>query len=325
MSTRPSGSMAPGQAQRLLTTQEMQYHQNQRSLSLASSYISVTGPRYFYTNQSLISCIGLIISSSLGVGMLTIPKAFSLSGWILGMVNILVCILIVYSVCSYLILLSYRVERVSYYGIAEQIFGRRIGRFCELGFAFTCYLVFVYYLYFLGKLPVEGNKKVNINNTTMNSSELWIGVFTVIVIPIAYFKSIDILKHTCWLSWLGAFVSLIGIIIQFFDMDLNLNLNELSKMPQDAKDYSDSFYLILFACTCQFNILAVYEEFGHRNKDKIKHVMRISLIIVTILYSIIGTLGYLMFNSEDHKTYIIENSFDTGGANNSGIYTVTNI
>lgn len=323
MSIRPFGSQASGQAQRLLTTQEMQSHQNQRSLSLSSSYISVTGPRYFYTNQSLVSCIGLVISSSLGVGMLTIPKAFSLSGWVLGMVNILLCIGILYSVCNYLILLSYKVARVSYYGIAEHLFGRRIGRFCELAFAFTCYLVFVYYLYFLGKLPVEGNKKVNIQDSTMNKNELWIGVFTITVIPIAYFKSIDILKHTCWLSLLGALISIIGIIIQSCEMDLQQN--DFFKFPDEAKSYLNSFYLILYACTCQVNILAVYEEFGHRNKDKIKYVMRISLLIVTILYSIIGTLGYLMFRSKDHEVYIIENSFNNDGNKNSGIYIVINI
>lgn len=194
---------------------------------------------------------------------------------------------------------------------------------CEISFAFSCYLLLIYYLYFLGKLPIFANSKIGIKNTAMNSPELWIAVFTLLILPIAYFRSIDVLKHTSWLSIIGTIAFMLAIIIQS-SLTQNLKQNStdaLGDIPSYISDFFESFNMIVFAFICQINILAVYEEFGHRNKDKIKYVMRISLSLVSVFYMIIGTFGYLMFSKQDHKVYIIQSELDSD-TNSIAMYIV---
>ena len=272
-----------------------------------------------YTNKTRSGSIYLIISSSLGVGVLSIPYMIHLTGLILGIFYIILGLLITCFAVYCLVEVSKVTGRYTFYGIGECLYGNIFGKLCEASLCLSCYIIFVNYIDFLGKLPRHVSGYAELEGDLILSDLLWMGVFTVLILPIAYFRWIFFLVHTCKLTILGGVVMLGIIIYEVFSMrdDVSDRISAaFSEAPfshaDNLKDFLTPFATVILAFDCQSNVLSVYEDLKDRNPLNAMKLIGSSLSVVNIFYIIIGFFGYILFYCEEFPSNLLFGKFNSG-------------
>lgn len=288
-------------------------HSQELNHALPSSYTLA------YTNKTRSGTIYLIISSSLGVGVLSIPYMLHLTGLILGIFYIILGLLITCFAVYCLLEVSKVTGRYTFYGIGEYLYGNIFGKLCEASLCLSCYIIFLYYIDFLGSLPKLASRDTELESYIILNDLFWMGVFTILILPIAYFRWIFFLVHTCKLTILGGVVMLGIIIYEVFSMryDVSDRISAaLSEAPfshaNSLKDFLTPFATVILAFDCQSNVLSVYEDLKDRDSLKAMKLIGSSLSVVNIFYIIIGFFGYILFYNEEFPTNLLFGKFNTG-------------
>lgn len=276
-------------------------------------------PTLPYTDKTYMGSIYLLISSSLGIGILSIPYVLHLSGFIFGILTIFLGLMITYFSCYCLIEVSSLTNRFSFFGIGEYLYNRRFGKICEGCLCLSCYIIFIYYISFLGSLPNLASKFHAIDLGVFDNEIMWMGIFTVLILPIAYSRWIFFLVHTSKLTILGGIV-LIGIIIYetctIRDDKLHRFQIAFTETPfYNAHDLSavlNPFATVILAFDCQGNVLAVFEDLKDRSSNKALKLVGYSLSIVNIFYLILGIFGYILFYREDFPDNLLYGKYGSG-------------
>lgn len=272
-----------------------------------------------YTNKTRSGTVYLIISSSLGVGVLSIPYMLYLTGLILGIFYIILGLLITCFAVYCLLEVSQVTGRYTFYGIGEYLYGNIFGKLCEASLCLSCYIIFVNYIDFLGRLPSHFSEYTELDSNSTLDNLVWMGVFAILILPIAYFRWIFFLVHTCKLTILGGAVMLGIIIYEVFSMRddvynrISASLSEAPFSHADSlKDFLTPFATVILAFDCQSNILSVYQDLKDRDSLKAMKLIGSSLSVVNIYYIILGFFGYILFYSEAFHSNLIFGKFNSG-------------
>jgi amino acid permease len=287
--------------------------QKQANPNMPSSYTKA------YTSKTRSGTIYLIISSSLGVGALSIPYMIHLTGLILGIFYIILGLIITCYAVYCLIEVSKVTGRYTFYGIGEYLYGNIFGKLCEASLCLSCYIIFVNYIDFLGRLPRHFSEYTEPDSNLTLDDLLWMGVFTILILPIAYFRWIFFLVHTCKLTILGGVVMLGIIMYEVFSMrdDVSNRISAaLSEVPfshaDSLKDFLTPFSIVILAFDCQSNVLSVYQDLKDRDSLKAMKLIGSSLSVVNIYYIILGFFGYILFYKETFTYNLIFGKFNSG-------------
>ncbi|KAL1922374.1 uncharacterized protein VTP21DRAFT_9913 [Calcarisporiella thermophila] len=249
------------------------------------------------------SCTINLSNTILGTGMLAMPQAIASVGIIPGI------LLIIYSGFASgfgLYLLARCAARVngrtsSFFSVARITFPRA-QILIDSAIAIKCFGVGISYLIIIGDL-MPGIMHAIMPELQLDSPMLgrrfWITVLMVVVAPVSFFRRLDSLKHTSVVA-LFAVAYLVLIVVYSF-----ITPSESSKLPPageiDLVRFSTKFFtnlpIFVFAFTCHQNIFSVYNELRDNSPRSITKVISSAIGASTIIYEVVGILGYLTFGN----------------------------
>ncbi|ORX49749.1 hypothetical protein BCR36DRAFT_412717 [Piromyces finnis] len=276
---------------------------------------------------TVFSSIITLSNTLLGSGMLAMPAAFASSGLYMGILNIAIFGggalygLWLLTRCA-----TYTGRNSSFFSLSMITFPNA-SIFFDLAISIKCFGVSVSYLIIVGDLmPIVtiGLFPSVPMNSVLLTREFWITVSVLLIIPLAFMRKLDSMRHTSFISLL-AILYLFFIVIYYYFIPFRTNevqlRRDLSKdtVPELNPSYpvnpkvenfifSMNFFknlpIFVFAFTCHQNILSVYNEMKDNSQKNVNKVISSSIVFGMILYWVVGIYGYLTFGDQTESNVI---------------------
>lgn len=257
----------------------------------------------------------LIFASIIGASILYIPYSVYLSGIYLGFSYLLLGMLANLFVCYCLIRVADLTDNISYYGLGEQLLGKRMGVYCEATLAIACYRKYVSYLIALGMLPGEIMQTLGLEWGVVEDPKIWVSLFCLMILPICLVNKISSLKYLPYLSVAASIVVASVIVAESLKEISNVEsdaLEEFSEKPYensktDIYPYTYPINRILLAFSCQCNVLYIYSYISFRDIPKGMTVISIGMLSVNFIYLLVSSFGYfLLYKIDDNDFNLIK-------------------
>ncbi|KAG2183456.1 hypothetical protein INT43_006462, partial [Umbelopsis isabellina] len=262
-----------------------------------------------------------LANTVLGTGMLAMPSAVASVGLIPAIFLILFAATTSALGLYYLSKCAARTEgrNASFFAIS-QITWPSAAIFFDLAIAIKCFGVSVSYVLIIGDLmPTIVTSLTGINNQAniLMDRRFWIAIFMVtVIVPLSFMRKLDSLKYTSIVS-LFAVAYLCAIVIWHFASSNFVNDPTGNvEMITFSTRFFRSLPVFVFAFTCHQNLFSVYNELKDNSKQVMVSVILTSIGSATVIYELIGTLGYLSLGRMVHPNFILEypsSAFVTGG------------
>ncbi|KAJ3098854.1 hypothetical protein HK100_005004 [Physocladia obscura] len=251
-----------------------------------------------------------ITNTILGSGMLAMPKALASVG--LGLGSILIALSAVASAFG-LTLLTFCASKVgrnsSLFHISKITYPQAAIYF-DAAIAAKCFGVSISYLVIIGDLVptvMHALFPSYAPDSLIFAKTFWITLSIILLIPVAFAKQLNSLRHTSMLA-LSAVVYLLAIVLGYFVLaPADGGGEEWGLPPRPAwKDIvwiniDASFFktlpIFVFAFTCHQNIFAVHNELVDNSITQVSKVIRLSISTAFAVYQAIGIAGYLTFGN----------------------------
>jgi len=276
---------------------------------------------------TVFSSIVTLSNTLLGSGMLAMPAAFASSGLYMGILNIAIFGggalfgLWLLTRCA-----TYTGRNSSFFSLSMITFPQA-SIFFDLAISIKCFGVSVSYLIIVGDLmPI-----VTIGlfpgvpmDSTLLTREFWITVSVLLIIPLAFMRKLDSMRHTSFISLL-AVLYLLFIVVYYYFIPFRTNevqhRRDLTKdtvpelnptYPTNPKieyfifsmDFFKNLPIFVFAFTCHQNILSVYNEMKDNRQKNVNKVITSSIVFGMVLYWVVGVCGYLTFGDKTESNVI---------------------
>merc|ERR1711990_947978 len=244
-----------------------------------------------------------LINSVIGVGILAMPFCMSQCGLILGTIVLLFCGFITLQSCLMLISSAKAKNKTSYEYLASACFGS-VGKFsiefAQIGLMLgTCIAFYIV----ISSLLVEVFADIIQSEPTLDSREelrrqfcLLLGFF--IVLPLGLLRDMSSIAFFAYFSSCFYVIFIFVVIYRSIQNGL-LTLDWLSQIelfiPSGIFKVLPIFAL---AYTCQSQLFIIYSTMDNPPISRIRGIMTKMLTIVGTVYSVIGLLGYSMFQSD---------------------------
>ncbi|CAG8453781.1 6244_t:CDS:2, partial [Scutellospora calospora] len=255
-------------------------------------------------SASRISCAVNLANTILGTGMLAMPAAIASVGLIMG------SMLIFYAAFTSglgLYFLSRAAAqtkgRNSSFFAVSQLTYPKAALFFDIAIAIKCFGVSISYLIIIGDLmpqvviAILGSGYIDSNSLFLDR-RFWITAFMIVIIPLAFLKKLDSLRYT-------SFIALISVVYLVFIVIYYYVGPDFKAPPKDKIHYinfSGKFLthlpIFVFSFTCHQNVFSIYNELRDNNQSRINTVINGSIGTSSIIYQIIGILGYLSFGDD---------------------------
>ncbi|KAJ3407450.1 hypothetical protein HDV05_005411 [Chytridiales sp. JEL 0842] len=244
-----------------------------------------------------------ITNTILGSGMLAMPSALAAVGLGLGSVMIIVSGLASSFGLTLLTICASRVGRHSSFNAVSNITYPTAAIYFDMAIAIKCFGVSISYLVIIGDLMpkvVRGFFPTIVDTSFFLDKNYWITVSIMAVIPFAFARKLDSLRHTSALA-LCAVVYLVLIVVSYFifpvpSMPPRPTWAELNWIKLDSRFFT-TLPIFVFAFTCHQNIFSIYNELIDNTFKRIGKVIRLSIGTALIIYQVVGILGYLSFGN----------------------------
>lgn len=268
----------------------------------------------------MVGSIFNMTNTVIGAGVLALPFAFRVSGFLLGNAFLtLICILGATSV-YFIVQADQRMGRrfgdipQSYNTLAMEALGKRGAWLSDaamvaLSFgSLTSYLVIIAdlmqpFLSFViwGETEDDaGDGGHRISRTTITLISL------ILLIPISSLKRMDALKFSSTMA-LAAICYMVILIVVKGGIKLGEGCDGCTvTWARVTTDFFRTIPIICFAFTCHMNILPIFNELENPNPKRYLRVGYTSHFICWCAYALVGTFGYLTFYG-DTKSNIIKN------------------
>lgn len=270
------------------------------------------GPDDDNGQASLASSTANLLNTIVGTGMVAIPGALVYTGWLLGVLLIVLCGCTGASGLYLLTRCANKLggRRQSFFTVALKTIPKG-ARWFDLAIALKCYGVSISYLIISGQLMPQvvlsflkaaGHEHEAIPRYLLDR-DFWVTALLVILLPLCFLRKLDSLRHTSYLS-LAAVVYLVVIVVFFF-----FSTEARARLPPRGEIHwivfsphiLPIFPVFVFAFTCAQNMLPVYNELSASDPlmhlDRAKWAIGASIGGAGAVYSIVAVLGYLEFGS----------------------------
>lgn len=129
------------------------------------------------------------------------------------------------------------------------------------------------------------------------SSDFWLLMSMIVVIPISFLKTLDALRFTSQIA-LGTVVYLIIVVVGWFIFKGKSPVRGEVVLARFGKNTLSSFPVQVFAFTCAQNIFPIYNELKDKSQARMNMVILSSIGSAAACYEVLGVIGYLTFGSK---------------------------
>ncbi|KAJ3976437.1 transmembrane amino acid transporter protein-domain-containing protein [Lentinula raphanica] len=255
-------------------------------------------------HASMISSISNLANTIIGSGMLTFPLALASAGILPGM---LTCVLSGSIAAFGLYLLSLCAARTphrrsSFFAVAQMTFPKA-AVFFDAAIATKCFGVSISYLIIIkGLAPnVVSSLYHDLSDAeppawTLNGRN-WLFIFMIILVPLAFFRRLNSLRHTSYVA-LFSVVYLVIIVIKcyFWPLDDMPPAGEI-RLVHFTSNFVSTFPVQVFAFTCAQNLFPIYNEVKSNTQPRMNLIIGSAIGSATLTYEIIAVFGYLTFGT----------------------------
>eukprot|EP01135_Chromosphaera_perkinsii_P001479 Nk52_evm8s179 gene=Nk52_evmTU8s179 len=245
---------------------------------------------------SIFSGIFNLSNTILGAGILSIPYAYSLTGFYLGL-----CLLIIFAVgANFGLKLLVEVARwtkkrqTSYFVLAQHTFpwARYV---IDAAVAFKCFGVATSYLIVVGdNMSMAVGHWAGSEDDTIADRRIWIAIFMIFCIPAALQKTLDKLRFVSLVAISTVFYLCIVVIYFYITNNDPKNRGEFKEINLSI-DIIQALPVLVFSYTCHQNVFAVYSEMKNNTTRRVHTAINASIIGCTAMYLIVGIMGYLTY------------------------------
>ncbi|KAI0330913.1 hypothetical protein GY45DRAFT_1323045 [Cubamyces sp. BRFM 1775] len=258
-------------------------------------------------HATLSSCISNLSNTIIGSGMLTFPLALASAGIIPGMITCLFS----GSVAGFgLYLLSLCAvkaphRRASFFAVAELTFPRA-AVFFDAAIAIKCFGVSISYLIIVKSLMPNVVAALYHDLTSpdvnppawMLSGQNWITIIMIPLIPLAFLRKLDSLRHTSYIALFSvAYLVVIVVVCYFFPLKGTQEPGEIH-LIHFTPSFVSTFPVQVFAYTCAQNLFPIFNEISSNTQKRMNIVIGTSIGSAAMIYEIIAVFGYLTFGSK---------------------------
>ncbi|KAG5647487.1 hypothetical protein DXG03_009422 [Asterophora parasitica] len=243
----------------------------------------------------------------MGTGMLTFPLAMASAGLIPGMIT---CIFSGAVAAFGLYLLSLCAththhRRASFFAVAQLTFPRA-AVFFDAAIAIKCFGVSISYLIIVkGLMPnvvlsfyhVLTPPTTHPPPWTLNGGN-WIIIFMVVLIPLAFLRRLDSLRHTSYVALFSvAYLVVIVVVCQIWPLPDMPTRGEI-RLIHFTPNFVSTFPIQVFAFTCAQNLFPLYNEVRNNSQARMNIIIGGSIGSAILTYEVIAIFGYLTFGSK---------------------------
>ncbi|KAL1743260.1 transmembrane amino acid transporter protein-domain-containing protein [Schizophyllum fasciatum] len=255
-------------------------------------------------HATLVSCVSNLANTIIGSGMLTFPLAMASAGILPGIIT---CIFSGSVAAFGLYLLSLCAtktphRRSSFFAVAQMTFPRA-AVFFDVAIAIKCFGVSVSYLIIVkGLMPkVVASLYHDISDLDPPAWALsgrnWITMFMVILVPLAFLRHLDSLRHTSYIALFSvAYLVVIVISVYFSPLEDMPPKGDVS-LIHFTPSFVSTFPVQVFAFTCAQNLFPLYNELHTNSQPRMNVVVGASIGAAVLTYEVIAIFGYLTFGS----------------------------
>ncbi|CAG8465929.1 15979_t:CDS:2 [Funneliformis caledonium] len=252
---------------------------------------------------SYYSCAINLANTILGTGMLAMPAAIASVGLLIGSIMIIFA-----ATTSGLGLYflsrsaSYTKNRnASFFAVSQLTYPSASSLF-DASIAIKCFGVAVSYLIIIGDLMPQvingfGDSFVDEYSIFMDR-RFWITVFMFVVVPLAFLKRLDSLRHTSFIALIAVVYLVFIVIYHYFGPDYKAPPKEKIHLVKFSTKFFTNLPIFVFAFTCHQNIFSIYNELADNSQKNINSVIVGAIGTSATIYQVIGILGYLSFGDD---------------------------
>ena len=252
-----------------------------------------------------------LLSATLGVGMLSMPRAYFRSGVLLCAILMYVAAVVSYQSIICLVRVSYKTKLTTYsdmalwsYGIKFKVLTDLIYFVNTFGSAVTYSIVIKENLAsgceMIGSLFFSGMPEM----FKEQKSVFWIVISQGILIPLVMKEKLTELRLFSLISFCIIIYIAIVIITNCFRDEYTSTIDpRLSEVKYvDFSGFTVSLPIFIFGFTCQQNVLSCYREMITPTMRRMKKVITRQIFISSSLYLMVGIFGYLTFGNHFSST-----------------------
>ncbi|KAJ3253037.1 hypothetical protein HDU77_004773 [Chytriomyces hyalinus] len=255
---------------------------------------------------TVLSSTTNITNTILGSGMLAMPKALSSTGLSLGILLIFICGAASSFGLYLLTLCANKIGRNSSFFLVSKATYPVAAIWFDLAIAIKCFGVSISYLVIIGDLVPSILHSIypgNDSSSLLFSKVFWISVAMALLIPVAFAKQLNSLRHTSALA-LCAVVYLLAIVLGNFAFAAN-GEHGMPTRPEWSdivwfkidSEFFRTLPIFVFAFTCHQNIFSVHNELIDNSVSNVGKVIQLSIGTALVVYQLIGITGYLTFGN----------------------------
>ncbi len=252
-----------------------------------------------------------LLSATLGVGMLSMPRAFYKSGTLLCTLLMYLAALVSYQSIICLVKVSYKTKLTTYSDMALWSYGTKFKVLTDLiyflntfGSAVTYSIVIKENLAsgceMIASLFYSGMPKI----LQEQKNVFWIIVSQGILIPLVLKEKLTELRIFSLISFCIIIYIAMVIITNCFREEytntIDPRLDEVKYV--DFSGFTVSLPIFIFGFTCQQNILSCYREMITPTMRRIRKVITRQIFISSSIYLMVGIFGYLTFGNHFSPT-----------------------
>jgi amino acid permease len=269
--------------------------------SPSTEYVSLENKSWWssftsiFTAGSVGACVLALCCSIIGGGLLSIPYAVSQCGYLLGGL-LLISGGLAYMFYYSLLIYACDIKGIYDYSLVmKSIYGEFGGKVTEISIVSTCFGSIVSYVILIPKIAIEILLTYSlIEEATAPTLKVYLtfGIFFFIWLPLCLTKELTALSYGSMISVLGISYVTVLIIIESFGFIPSADYEKL-EYASFTNTFLEAVGVCLFAYDGAQNIPIVYSELKGRERKTMYSVIKVSMVLLIILYTTLGIVGYL--------------------------------
>ncbi|KAH7927298.1 vacuolar amino acid transporter 5 [Leucogyrophana mollusca] len=255
---------------------------------------------------TIVSSVSNLANTIIGSGMLTFPLALASAGIIPGMIT---CVLsgAVGAFGLYLLSLCARYtphRRSSFFAVSQLTFPKA-AIFFDAAIATKCFGVSISYLIIIKSLMpnVVASLYHDLTSPTTNPPEWalsgrnWITLVMFILVPLAFLRQLDSLRHTSYIAMFSVVYLVVIVITCYFNPLEGTAPRGDVHLIHFTPGFISTFPVQVFAFTCAQNLFPIFNELATNTQERMNLVIGSSIGGAILTYEVIAVFGYLTFGS----------------------------
>lgn len=256
---------------------------------------------------SVRATIFILLSASLGVGMLSIPRAFQRSGLILSPILLCSSALVSYLSMKCLVRASHKTELVAMSDLALWSHGMKFKYFTDIVFLVNNFgTAIAYSIAAKENLASTFNSFKEFGWTSCptifydQDSVFWLLVTQGLLIPLVIKEKLTELRIFSLISYLIISYISVTIVVNCFTSNYTHDFDKKWEKVQkyNFKGIPQSLPVIIFSFTCQQNVLGCYRELKNPTPRRMDKVLLRLILASSAIYLMVGCFGYLTFGND---------------------------